>query len=153
MQYEDVILIDSNEVRRYRTYKTLIRMTEIFPKSIHMYDEWKNNYRTFLEYTENIKHYRYPNIFIKQSDKSEFTISPETIVFLSRATHRAFEYFIKNRMNQNIINKMSIVLYNNLVKIEKFSIEEANTIVNNLNNNQTINYYYATDFRTSVLTF
>ena len=148
MQYEDVILIDSNEERRYRTYKTLIRMTEIFPKSIHMCDEWKNNYRTFLEYTENIKHYRYPNIFIKQSDKSEFTISPETTIFLQRSTHRAFEYFMRNRDSYPLTVKMISVLTNHLVKVEKFTQEEAEIIVNNLNKNSTIKYYFTTEFYT-----
>ena len=113
-----------------------------------MCDEWKNNYRTFLEYTENIKHHRYPNIFIKQSDKSEFTISPETTIFLQRSTHRAFEYFMRNRDSYPLTVKMISVLTNHLVKVEKFTQEEAEIIVNNLNKNSTIKYYFTTEFYT-----
>lgn len=148
MQYEDVILIDSNEERRYRTYYKLLRLSKFFPNSIVMCDEWKNNYRTFLEYTENIKHHRYPNIFIKQSDKSEFTISPETTIFLQRSTHRAFEYFMRNRDSYPLMVKMMSVLTNHLVKVEKFTQEEAEMIVNNLNKNSTIKYYFTTEFYT-----
>ncbi len=141
MLNDEIVLVDSNEVRRFSSYKKLVRLTTVFPRSIFMSEEWKD-VQNFLDYTRDIKYHRYPNIFIKQSDKSEFTISPDTTVFLSRSSNRAFEYFMANRYNEHIKNKMTTVLINSLVKVDGFDETEARKIVDNLNNNKTIAYYF-----------